>query len=471
MRTAPPSAELLALVEGWMPARRWYPVKGTAVRTVPWLSWELPSPGAASVEVHLLRLVGDGVDLVVQVPLVLDPGPGAAVPDDGPSVVGHLAGAGAPGAGGAVPVTVHDGAAHPAYWAAVLRLAEWAHGEAGAGPSAGAPDADELAGARPLAVEQSNSSVVLPGVAGGGMLKVVRAVALGPNPDVTIPRALAGAGFAGAPRPLAWLTAGWEPQDDAPGADAAHPGAEPRIAHLAVLAELVHGAQDGFDLACALAGRGESFADGAGALGRAVARMHVVLAGAFEPGPPLDAKWLVDDLRRRADTAAEQTPVLAARRDAVRGFHDEAVSLLAQSGASTRLQRIHGDLHLGQVLHGDEGWKILDFEGEPMRPVAERTRPDVALRDVAGMLRSVDYAAAVGHATDPGWASAASAAFLDAYRAETGVSGDEARAAEALLRALLLDKALYEVVYETRNRPAWQHIPLAAVDRLLAGQV
>ncbi|BDZ42991.1 hypothetical protein GCM10025865_22900 [Paraoerskovia sediminicola] len=456
-RTEPPTPELLELLAGWMPARRWYPVKGSVVRPVPWVSYALPAPDGLSVEVHLLRLVGGGVDVLVQVPLVWAPtgegGDAGADQAAGGTVIGTVV------REDGASLDVHDGAAHPAFWAAVLDLAEWADGV----PHA--PHDLDLGGARALAVEQSNSSVMLPGVSGGGMLKVVRALAVGPNPDVVIPRALAAHGFAGSPRPLAWLTAGWEDSDTTTSTAGA------LTAHLAVLTELVTGATDGFDLACDHARRGEPLDEQAAALGRDVAAMHQALAEAFEPGDPLDTKWLVDELRARAETATTQADVLVERHDRIRGFHDETVSLLAQSGATTTLQRIHGDLHLGQALHGESGWKILDFEGEPMRSVAERARPDVALRDVAGMLRSFDYAAAVGGATDPAWASSAQTAFLEAYRTAAGVTGDEARAAEALLRALLLDKALYEVVYETRNRPDWLPIPLAAVDRLLAGGI
>jgi 1,4-alpha-glucan branching enzyme len=136
------------------------------------------------------------------------------------------------------------------------------------------------------------------------------------------------------------------------------------------------------------------------------------------------------------------------------------------------LQRIHGDYHLGQVLDvPGRGWVLLDFEGEPLRPLAERSRPDLALRDVAGMLRSFDYAAGQARvqgtasaADTRAWAQACCDAFCDGYAA---VSGRDPRQDDVLLRALELDKALYEVVYETRNRPDWLPIPLAAVDRLL----
>ena len=133
------------------------------------------------------------------------------------------------------------------------------------------------------------------------------------------------------------------------------------------------------------------------------------------------------------------------------------------------MQRIHGDLHLGQVLWvPGRGWIILDFEGEPMRPMHERAREDFPLRDVAGMLRSFDYVA--GSVTQSHgrsvaeWALGARRAFLDGYISR---SGTDLRANRSLLDAFEIDKALYEAVYEARNRPAWLSIPLAAIGRLV----
>jgi 1,4-alpha-glucan branching enzyme len=140
------------------------------------------------------------------------------------------------------------------------------------------------------------------------------------------------------------------------------------------------------------------------------------------------------------------------------------------------LQIVHGDFHLGQALHSQaRGWVLLDFEGEPLRPLAERGDPDLALRDVAGMLRSFDYAArhsVLGLADDDpralaasAWAAECRAAFLRGYAAE---AGRDPQADAVLLRALELDKALYETVYETRHRPGWVEVPLRAVGRLLS---
>jgi predicted trehalose synthase len=134
------------------------------------------------------------------------------------------------------------------------------------------------------------------------------------------------------------------------------------------------------------------------------------------------------------------------------------------------LQRIHGDLHLGQAVQAPElGWVLLDFEGEPLRPMPERSRPDLPLRDVAGMLRSFDYVAGSLAQQDPpvdaaAWASAARNAFLDGYVA---TSGHDVRTGRALLDAFEVDKAVYEAIYEVRNRPDWLGIPLAAITRLV----
>ena len=136
------------------------------------------------------------------------------------------------------------------------------------------------------------------------------------------------------------------------------------------------------------------------------------------------------------------------------------------------LQRIHGDLHLGQVLRSVTGWVLIDFEGEPMAPLAARLTPASPLRDVAGMLRSFDYAAhhqPLGDADPEQHAAAALAwttrnqeAFLDGY-AQTC---SDPRKQTVLLRAFELDKAIYEVSYEHTHRPSWLSIPLTAITRL-----
>jgi maltokinase len=497
-RVAVPDAPLLGLLDAWLPRQRWYPVKGLAVRHVPWMSFALTE----RCTLHLLRIVGDGVDLVVQVPLVTGAGERAEGDEAAPpGLVGFVPGpAGRTGGGGGL-LSVHDGAAHPDLWAALLGVLEPAAAGGGAGaevaggtgrrgvggsaPEGGAPaarppgeagarlDGVDLTGARPVSGEQSNSSVVLPAVAGGSILKILRTIAIGPNPDVVVPDALARVGWTGVPRPLGWVEARWEALDVPADAPALGPD---RTAHLAILSELVADARDGFELACAYASRDASFADLAADLGRTLAGMHRALREALPTGPPLEADWLVGDLRRRAREACASSVPLARRAAQVEAFLDTVADRLARDDASPPvLQAIHGDMHLGQALHAmGAGWKVLDFEGEPLRPVAERSRPDLPLRDVAGVLRSLDYAAAVGGARSPRWTTTARTAFVEAYRRtigdDDGTAGLSVSTTEALLRALVLDKALYEVVYESRNRPAWEPIPLTAVDRLLGGR-
>ena len=147
------------------------------------------------------------------------------------------------------------------------------------------------------------------------------------------------------------------------------------------------------------------------------------------------------------------------------------------------MQRIHADLHLGQTLRTIKGWKLVDFEGEPAKPLSERLLPDSPWRDVAGMLRSFDYAP---HAMarsmpedDPDvvaqrehraeeWAARNKAAFLAAYAGDPEVLAGPALSHEegVQVAAYVADKTVYECVYEARNRPSWLPIPLAAVARV-----
>jgi maltokinase len=182
---------------------------------------------------------------------------------------------------------------------------------------------------------------------------------------------------------------------------------------------------------------------------------------------------MATEMRARLDTAASEVPRLAAHADGLAAAYD---ALAARSGSAepTRVQRIHGDLHLGQALRTELGWFIVDFEGEPARPLAQRRLPDSPLRDVAGMLRSFDYAARemlsqsegmgtqLGYRADE-WMTRNQSAFCDGY---TETLGADPRDDAVLLRAFEVDKVVYEVLYEAHNRPSWLSIPMAAVRRL-----
>lgn len=334
-----------------------------------------------------------------------------------------------------------DAARHPAF--AVGMLAQMG------------VDVSRVTGSRVLTGEQSNTSIVFdedgePTI----ILKLFRALHHGENPDVTVQRALSEAGSPYVPRFLGSLDAEWP--DVGRGSGVAH-------GTVAFAQEFLPGVRDGWTVALEAAGEGRDFTDAARDLGTAVAGVHAALGAALgttDAGPDAvtstGTAW-----RRRLAIAASEVPAVADRAPAV-----EAVYRTALERPWPRLQRIHGDLHLGQVLavpHG--GWRIVDFEGEPLRPMAERAIPDLPPRDVAGMLRSFDYAGAVAGGPDAGsWAKACQAAFVDAYAGADG----SVELDPVLLQALVLDKAVYESIYEARNRPDWLPVPLAGIDAALS---
>jgi maltose alpha-D-glucosyltransferase/alpha-amylase len=236
-------------------------------------------------------------------------------------------------------------------------------------------------------------------------------------------------------------------------------------------------------------------------LGRRTGEMHAVLADnarnpAFAPEPLTrdELARLTDAMRRRGEEhlnlldavlprLEERAQATARRvleqRDALLHQFDELRSV---AGLPARI-RCHGDYHLGQVLVTEGDVMILDFEGEPARPLAERRAKDSPLRDVAGMLRSFSYAAltAIDAATETRpddarrlapwaelWHTWVSASFLRSYLAATHGAAflPPPRDFDVMLRAYVLDKALYELAYELNNRPACVHIPLAGIVQL-----
>ncbi|MBD7917555.1 aminoglycoside phosphotransferase [Cellulomonas sp. Sa3CUA2] len=417
--------DVVGLLGTWLPQRRWYPAKGADAELTPVGTLHL----ADDVRVLLVRARTDAVDVVLQVPVLLLAGTAPAGTDPA-AVVGDVGGR-----------SVLDAAGDPRFLAAWLAAAD--------GPGA---DVD-VSSARVVTGEQSNTSVVLPGADGvpTGILKVLRTLAGGENPDIDVPRRLVAAGWDGVPAPLAWAQARWTSSTGAA-----------EVGYLGVLSAFVPGAQDGFELACAWAGEGRAFGEPAAELGATVAGMHDALVRAFGADPVTDggavpARSLLD----RLAWATAGVPALAAYADRVRAVADEVAGL----ATTPPRQRVHGDLHLGQVLRSTGRWFVIDFEGEPLAPLAARVLPDLALRDVAGLLRSFDYAAAVGGLTGEAavaWTADARAGLLAGY----GVLDDPT--STLLLRALELDKTLYEAVYEARNRPAWAPIPQAGLERLLA---
>ena len=176
---------------------------------------------------------------------------------------------------------------------------------------------------------------------------------------------------------------------------------------------------------------------------------------------------------------------LAERIAALEGAAAARFDVLVERPVRVQKIRIHGDYHLGQVLVAGDDFLIIDFEGEPARPLDERREKQLALRDVAGMIRSFHYASCAASLATGGasrdrhdafghWARAwyfwTSAAFLAAYRKTAAGAPFLPATSEELSRVLdacLLQKAVYELRYELNNRPDWVHLPLAALDDLL----
>ncbi|MEI7034763.1 maltokinase N-terminal cap-like domain-containing protein [Streptomyces pratensis] len=297
---------------------------------------------------------------------------------------------------------------------------------------------------RVLDAEQSNSSIVY---GDAYILKIFRRVFPGTNPDLELPLALGREGCGRVPAPVAWFEA---------------PGPQPLT--LGVLQPFLRDALDGWRLALGALGEGRDFLPEARALGRTTAEVHTALAAAL-PAPALrgaQTRQLVARMTQRLEAASEAVPALVPYVPGLRAAF-EAVTDLGHRGGWAQ-QRVHGDLHLGQALRSADGfWSLIDFEGEPARPLSERRRPSPPVRDVAGMLRSFDYAARSHHPWDPRWAARCRDAYCEGY---AQASGSDPRGEPELLRAHETDKAVYEVLYEARHRPDWLPVPMAAIQRL-----
>jgi maltokinase len=317
---------------------------------------------------------------------------------------------------------------------------------------------------RPLAGEQSNTSLVF---ANKLILKLFRLLEPGENPELEVTRALAGAGFTACAAPLGWV--------------------EGLGSTLGILQRFYAGSVDGWTVAtqrvgghyAAKDGDPGNFAEDAAALGRVTAELHAAMAAALPKvaeGQP-DQGRLSARLLGQLGQVVALVPELAGQREAIEELYTKAEA----AGGGSHLQRIHGDYHLGQVLRHNNDWIVIDFEGEPARPLQERRRLASPLQDVAGMLRSFDYAAFAplvlgGEELDrferpaAAWIEANRRAFLDGYLAAAGEGGQALGGDHELLRAFELDKAVYEVLYEARHRPPWLQIPLGGIRRLLGAR-
>jgi maltose alpha-D-glucosyltransferase/alpha-amylase len=238
-------------------------------------------------------------------------------------------------------------------------------------------------------------------------------------------------------------------------------------------------------------------------IGRRTAEMHLAFTAdetnpAFAPEPvtPADVSRWADSIAARAQSAfsaieRRMRDLPEASAEIARRVLAAQPSILFEIEESRRFKagglkiRHHGDFHLGQVLMAKEDAYILDFEGEPRRSLEERRQKSAPARDVAGFLRSIDYAVSAALARAPNlnpeeqetlsgqmrsWSERLGAAYWEAYREAIGdvaLWPADAQAQRRLLDMFLLEKALYEIEYDLANRPAWAAIPMGATLRIL----
>jgi maltokinase len=446
--------ELPTLLPSWLPGQRWFAAKGRPVRSTE-VAADTPLIDGADLRLNLLLLAvtfdDDGSVQLYQLLL----GRRAVLPTD-------LAGARIGRLGDA---EAYDGLFDVEVTAWLLEAIRDGRsvGDVRFVPEPGAVMAAPGPG-RPIGVEQSNTSVSW---GDRSILKVFRRVLPGVSADLEMHRALRTVGS----RQVASLQGAIEGVLDG----------EPVT--LGMLSDFAANSGDGWAMALTSvqnlftsdapspAEAPGDFAEEASRLGESLAVVHAELRQALgeqERDPAeLAAVW-----HDRLAAIVREIPSLGEHVGAIRSVYDAVGAL----GTPIVTQRVHGDLHLGQTLHTPHGWLVIDFEGEPAAPLAERVRPDPALRDVAGMLFSFDYAAfhhllqsgpLTGahpdrHRAD-GWAARNRAAFCAGYARRAGT---DPREHGALLRAFELDKAVYQVLYETRSRPTWVSIPLATIARL-----
>ncbi|MEV8359133.1 phosphotransferase [Microbacterium sp. NPDC076895] len=333
----------------------------------------------------------------------------------------------------------------------------------------------------PMTGEQSNSSARFDDTA---IMKLFRKLSPGINPDIEIHEELTRGGSEHIAQLYGWV------EIDVDG----------QLLQTAMLQEFLATATDGFELAVAsvrtlladpqqrVEDSGGDFAGEAARLGEALASVHALMRSRFPAGTRGGdtAAHLAHAMRGRLEEARRSVPGLETHVPQLLRLYDAVAAL-----DGLDVQRVHGDLHLGQTLRTSHGWRIVDFEGEPGRPFAQRSLPDSPWRDVAGMLRSFDYAAAMIEMswatdadTDEGqalraerareWSARAREYFVAAYVAAiSSVDGSEGDPGidltgpeRVLLDAYVADKAVYEVMYEIRNRPTWVSIPLEALERV-----
>ncbi|MBO4252756.1 maltokinase N-terminal cap-like domain-containing protein [Streptomyces griseorubiginosus] len=434
---AGPMASLAGLLREWLPRQRWFAGKDRPVTDLALVSMTELFPGCLHLLVHAghggvptpggTPPAGDCYQLLLGVRRHLSPRLGRAL--IGRAEEGPLAG-----------LTVFDALQDPR---SAQLLLERLRRPGTAGPlrfeTAPSPTVPSGLVPRLMDAEQSNTSLVY---GDAFILKLFRRVQPGINPDLEVPEALAEQDCRRVPAPVAWFRT-----------------THPQEATLGVLQPFLRDAHDGWALALRALATGDDFTAQARQLGQATAEVHLALAAAFPTGAHDESVRTASAMTERLDAAAHAVPAL---RPYVPGLR-AAFGTLVACDPGPPAQRIHGDLHLGQVLRAGRDWFVIDFEGEPSRPLAERRAAQSPVRDIAGMLRSFDYAARQRRPWRPEWARRCREAFCAGYADRAGW---DPRKKHGLLRAYETDRAVYEVLYEARHRPDWLPVPMAAIERL-----
>jgi maltokinase len=463
------SVDLAALDEerlaDWLLDRRWFGSKARDVASIHVLDVVALNPSPATPPALSSALVEarypGGTHDVYQLLL----GVGANGGDD--AVIGDIRG-----------VTVYDAFADPRaceLLGGLLREGAEVHGEHARVEFhwlEGVEPPRPGAAVRPMGAEQSNTSIVFDDEL---VLKAFRRVEAGDNPELEMLRFLSERGFAHVAELGGWYQYEGELMD----------------ATFGVVQRFVPNAQDGWELALdELEEDPERFVARLRDLGAVIGRMHTVLASdptdpAFAPEEPSDESLAlltatIDEEIERLFLELPETEAVAPITGHAAEVRDR-LQLLSHVGARGRLIRTHGDLHLGQTMLAmgagggkASGWVVLDFEGEPARPLLERRRKRSPLRDVAGMLRSFAYAASAselqrGRPAPEGWEERARESFLAGYleAVDSGLMPPGEAPTRTMLSIFELEKAVYELRYELNNRPDWVSIPVAGIVRLL----
>ncbi|MFN2388188.1 MAG: hypothetical protein ABR575_01075 [Actinomycetota bacterium] len=457
----------------WMPEQRWFGSKSRSIARLEILDQTTVEDGPPELVLALAR-----VDFE----------------DAGPGELYHL------------PLLVHeDGSCSDALtdpgrlavFGELLAHGATLKGEAGTFDFLG-PGLDPLAppgrgSVRYLGAEQTNSSLVLDEQV---ILKLFRRLDVGPNPELEFGRLLTDRQFEHVPAHVGDISYTGEIADEEVEIDlglaqqfetGVHDGWNVAWRQLHAFYDDVHPEDVAEDRRALTEQRAAWMLDALAELGEATATLHIILSTEdpdpdFLPEPiePPDLKRWAAEVRASLaeETAAE------ARLAELTAFIEARIDELEAVPSPGLKTRVHGDLHLAQVLSTQRGWMILDFEGEPARPLADRRQKQSPLRDVAGMLRSFDYAASAVllDRTEIGsdewqrlepwanaWEEAARERFLGAYlrRSYEGkfLPGDRGSVA-TLLDVFEIDKALYELRYERGHRPEWARIPLRGIERV-----